>query len=89
MPATNIRIVRGLRDRAWGIEGGRGQALMQAAKAIATWPHPLVDMQACMQVPGVGADIALLVVTGILRRALTDDEEAYLSGARSKRHQRQ
>ena len=81
----NHRIVVGLREKGKDIDGPYGIALMTAARNIAQWPTKLKDAMDLMKVTGVGAELAEMIVTEILGRGLSEDENAFLAGAVLKR----
>ena len=81
----NHRIVVGLREKGKDIDGPYGIALMTAAKNIAQWPTKLKDAMDLLKVTAVNTELAEMIVTEILGRGLSEDENAFLAGARLKR----
>ena len=58
---------------------------MTAAKHVSQWPTKLNDVMDLMKVSAVGPELVETIVTEILGRDLSEDENAFLAGARLKR----
>ena len=77
-------------ERGMDIDGRYGIPLMTAARNISDYAAEVGDIMSLMRVPSVGTEIAEMIVTEIIGRAFTveEDADAFLEGARAKCQQR-
>ena len=76
-----FELASGLRDFAKQKNGSFRISIMQAANHIEKWPTEINNLQQCVDVPGVKAHLAKMIITEIMCRNLRDDEQAFLDGA--------
>ena len=84
---TNPNIASELCRVASAKDGGFRIALLAAARNIKRWPECAARVKTLMEIPGVNAAIAKIVVCDILHKELTAADEAFLNGSTVKRCQ--
>ena len=77
----NSAITNALLDLSRKEGQGFSTGMRIAAQNIKHCRMKIETVQQCLSVPGVNVYLAKLIITQILRRALTDDEQAFLAGA--------
>ena len=83
----NRLIAQALRDEARDIDGSHGIALNSAARNVGNHPKELIDVRTCMEVNGVGTQLAEKIITEILKKELTEDGHLHLAVVRVKQRQ--
>ena len=79
--SSNAIIADSLRAQARNKPDPIRTAMRKAASNIEGWPAEIQTAQQCVAIPGVGVDFAMLIITQILNRTMTAEEQSFLAGA--------
>ena len=82
---ANVKLACRLRKFAQEKDHCFRTSIMQAADHIEKRSVRIESLQQCLEVSGVKAHLAKMIITEVMGRSLRDDEEAFLEGAEGKR----
>ena len=82
---ANVKLACRLRKFAQEKDHCFRTSIMQAADHIEKRAVRIESLQQCLEVSGVKAHLAKMIITEVMGRSLRDDEEAVLEGAEGKR----